>query len=390
MRQVVVVGASLGGLRAGEALRDFGYEGRLVIVGDEAHMPYNRPPLSKQLLEGTMADSECMFAADSVEADWRLGVGAVGLDLSTRRVRLSGGGEVAYDGLVIATGASARSWPGVPLPATANVFSLRTLDDALALRAAVAEPRRNVVVLGAGFIGCEVAATLRKAGHEVAVVDVAAFPMGPLGPLLGAHCAQLHERHGVDLRLAAEVVDFESDQRSVRSVGLRDGTRLVCDVLLIATGAVPNTGWLRASGLDRDPGIVCDAWCSPTGHPEIVCVGDVASFPSSHANGGRLRVEHWSNAVEQARVAAENLLNGRSTRFDPVPSFWSDQYGIKIQAVGMPAVGEDSALIQGSQESGRFVVGYGRAGRLVAAVAFDYARAIPGLRRQIHAGAAFP
>jgi 3-phenylpropionate/trans-cinnamate dioxygenase ferredoxin reductase subunit len=388
VRRIVVLGASLGGLRTAQALRDLGFAGALTIVGREPHMPYDRPPLSKQFLEGAMTVEECTLPTDGLDAEWRLGAEAVRLDPSSRQVLIDDGRVIDYDGLVLATGASARPWPGAPLRPAPNVFTLRTLDDALALREAVAGRGCRIVVLGGGFVGCEVAATLRPAGHEIDVVDLAPWPMAPLGPTLGEYCAGLHRAHGVGVHTGAVVAGFGEDGDRIASVQLQGGADLGLDLLLVATGSVPNTGWLRDSGLEHDPGVVCDSSCSPPGHPEIVCVGDIATFPSSLVEGRRLRVEHWSNAVEGAMVAAQNLLGGPIAAFDPVPSFWSDQFGIKIQAVGVPTLSDETALLEGSLESRRFVMGFGRSGRLIAAVGFDSPRAIPRYRRGIQQGVA--
>jgi 3-phenylpropionate/trans-cinnamate dioxygenase ferredoxin reductase subunit len=364
-RRVAVVGASLAGLRAAEALRAEGFDGALTIVGAEPHRPYNRPPLSKELLAGTVGHDEVhLQATGEIDADWRLGVAATGLDLDAREVELADGARIPFDGLVIATGSDAR-----PLGAGApdGVHLLRTLDDSLRLRAAL-EAGERVAVVGAGFIGCEVAATAQALGCEVTMIDVAPAPMeARLGPLLGAWAARFHEARGVRLVLGVGVDGFEDDGGRLRAIRLADGTRVEADVAVVGLGSVPNTGWLAGSGVPLGDGVVCDAALAVEGVPGVVAAGDVASWP--HA-GVRLRVEHWSNAVEQGMWAARTLLHGGETAgdFRTLPSFWSDQHGVRIQSIGLPALGTDSVVVDGSPDEDRFVVVYARDARVVGAV----------------------
>jgi NADPH-dependent 2,4-dienoyl-CoA reductase/sulfur reductase-like enzyme len=370
-RRIVVVGASLAGLRAAEGLRKEGFEGELVIVGDEPHRPYNRPPLSKQFLAGGMEDGEVeLRPVVELDAEWRLGVAATGLDLHTRRLALSDGSELGFEGLVVATGATAR-----PLAAANGscadldaVFALRTLDDSCRLRAAL-DQASTLTVVGAGFIGCEVAATARALGLEVTMVDIAPAPMQPrVGELVAAWAAGLHQRSGVRLALGSGVAAIERDGRGCR-IQLSDGTRLGSDLAVVGLGSVPSTGWLERSGVPLGDGVICDSSLAVKGVPGVVAAGDVVRWP--HAPAGELvRIEHWSNAVEQGAWAARTLLHGseRAGAFQTLPSFWSDQHGVRIRALGLPGLADQSVLVEGSLEEGGFLVVYGRGGRVVGAL----------------------
>ncbi|HEY8582707.1 MAG TPA: FAD-dependent oxidoreductase [Capillimicrobium sp.] len=387
MDRLVVVGASLAGLRAAEAARAAGFEGEVVLVGDEPHRPYNRPPLSKELLAGEHAPDQCAFpSADALDADWRLGVPAAGLDRARRAVLLADGEEIAYDRLIVATGCRARAWPGAgaDLP---GVFTLRGLDDAIALRAAL-EQRPRLAIVGAGFVGCEVASTARKHGLDVTLVDVAPQPMLPLGPELGARCADLHRAHGVDLRLGAGVAGLRGGAR-VEAVELADGTAISADVVVIALGAQPNTEWLADSGLRLDPGVVCDATLTAAGDPDVLAAGDLASWPHPLAGGDRVRVEHWTVAGEHGRLAGRNAVAapGERAAHESPPYFWSDQHGVKIQAAGFPARADRLEILEASDDGARLVAAGARDGRLVGIVAFSAAKRLAWYRRQLAAGA---
>ena len=366
MQRLVVVGASLAGLRAAQAARAAGFEGELVVVGDEEHPPYTRPPLSKELLAGVQTPDDCAFPA-RFEAEWRLGIAAVGLDRERRVVRLADGDEVLYDRVIVATGCRAREWPGAE-----GVHMLRSLDDALRLKAALAE-RPRVAIVGGGFIGCEVAATARKQGLEVTVVDIAPYPMVPLGAELGARCADMHREHGVDLRLGVGV-----EALSATRIELTDGTRIDADLVVAALGAVPNSEWLGAAG-----GVACDATLTTLEDPDVLGAGDVISWPHPLADGEQVRVEHWTTAAEHGQLAGKNALLPASERAPHVlpPYFWSDQYDVKIQAVGFPARAERLEILE--SEGNRFVAAGARDGRLVGVVAFNAAKRLGWYRRQL-------
>ena len=380
MRRLVVIGASLAGLRAAQAARAAGFDGDLVMVGDEPHLPYTRPPLSKELLAGEHTVDRVALPVDKVEAEWRLGASAASLDRHGRRVVLADGEEIAYDRLIVATGSRARSWPGAGAELD-GVHVLRDLDDALALRAAF-DRRPRVAIVGAGFIGCEVAQTARKAGLEVTLIDVAATPMVPLGPELGAWCAGLHRDHGVDLRLGTGVAGLLGQGR-VEAVELTGGERVAADVVVVGLGAVPNTEWLAGSGLQLDPGISCDATLTAAGDADILAAGDIVSWPHPLAGGEAIRIEHWTVAVEQGQLAGRNVLLAPDARkpYDAAPYFWSDQYDVKIQALGLPERAERLELVECLPDRSRVVYAGERDGHLVGVIAINAARRL-GYYRQ--------
>jgi 3-phenylpropionate/trans-cinnamate dioxygenase ferredoxin reductase component len=254
---LVIVGASLAGMRAAQAARNADYEGELTLIGEEQHMPYTRPPLSKDLLAGIDDVGSCHFPADGLEVTWRLGERATALDSGARRVMLDGGEAVEYDQVVLATGCRARPWPG-PGGELEGVYTLRHLDDALALQRALAG-RPKLAIVGAGFIGCEVAASARKLGIDVTLVDIAPLPMPGLGEVIGERCVQMHREHGVDLRLGTGITALHGNATGhVEAIELGDGTRIDAQVVVVALGAIPNTEWLEGSRLTLEPGVLCD------------------------------------------------------------------------------------------------------------------------------------
>ncbi len=386
-RNYVIVGTSLAGLSAAETLRSSGYEGQLVMVGQENHMPYDRPPLSKQVLNGKWAPEQAFLREeadyDKLGAVWKLGRRAASLDLQARAVILEDGESIAFDGLVIATGAAPRRLPGIA--DLEGVHVLRTLDDAMAIRKQL-EGGPRVCVVGAGFIGAEVAAACRARGLEVTVIEAMAAPLAQiLPPELASACVRLHRDHGVDLRCGATVEGFEGHGR-VEAVRLAGGQRVAADVVIVGIGVIPETGWLASSGLIIDNGLVCDATLA-TAVPGIVAAGDVARWP--HALFGEtMRIEHWTNALDQGAAAARRLLRGDdyTQPFAPVPYVWSDQYETKIQMVGRIKSSDEVRVVHGSPEDGRFVALTGRAGRLVGAMAFNEPRKLMGWRQPIAAG----
>jgi 3-phenylpropionate/trans-cinnamate dioxygenase ferredoxin reductase subunit len=394
---VVVVGASLAGLRAAETLRREGYDGRLVLVGAESHEPYDRPPLSKQVLAGEVdVDRIALRQAgyDDLDLELRLGVRAVALDAAAREVTTADGRgtteTVRFDGLVVATGAAPRLLPSMlDAPVPDGVFVLRSLDDALAVRDRLAAGPK-VVVVGAGFIGSEVAATCRMRGLDVSVLEALPAPLvRGLGPVLGAVCGELHRDHGVDLRLNVGVAGFEGAGR-VERVRLDDGTTVDADLVVVGVGVAPVTDWLEGSGLVIDNGVVCDATLLAA--PGIVAAGDVARWPNPLFDGEPARLEHWTNASDQGVAAARRLLHGDGgapEEFAPVPFVWSDQYDRKIQTAGHFRGDDDMEIVHGSLEERRFVAVFGRGGRLVGTLGFSMPAKLMQYRRMIAERASF-
>ncbi len=385
---VTIVGASLAGLNAAEALRREGFDGPVTLIGAESHPPYDRPPLSKQVLAGdwdpdraALTDSE-ELASDGIEA--RLGVRAAGLDVATRELTLDTGETVAFDGLVIATGARCRTLGGTE--GLDGVHVLRSLDDCLALRADFDATPQRVVVVGAGFIGAEVAATARGRGLEVTLVEALPTPLGRvLGDEMGQVCADVHRDHGVDLRTGVGVDGISGDGR-VQQVRLSDGSVVDADVVVVGIGVIPNTEWLEGSGLEIDNGVVCDPTCLAAAG--VVAAGDVARWPNE-LFGETMRVEHWDNAAQQGSHAARRLLDESVGPFTPVPWFWSDQYDRKIQLAGRVRPDDEVRVVNGSVDERRFAAIYGRAGRITGVLGFNRPRHVMRYRALIEQRATY-
>ena len=398
---VAVVGASLAGLRAAETLRAEGHTGAIVLIGAEPHLPYDRPPLSKQFLAGTWGLERVLLRpAEKIAAlglELRLGHSAGGLDVEGHTLELDDGSTVGFDGLVLATGAHPRLLPGPRQ--IAGVHVLRTLEDSIALGHAIRQEGARVVVVGAGLIGSEVAATCHALGADVTVVEALAQPVERvLGAEMGAVCGELHADHDVTLLTEAGVAALRSTGAgagadasvgdAVNGVELDDGRVLDADVVVIGIGVVPTTQWLEGSGLEIDNGVVADATLHVA--DDIVVAGDMARW-FDESLGTHVRIEHWTNAVEQGVAAARSLLAGRSdaTPYVPVPYFWSDQYETKIQVLGHPSPDDDVVVVEGALQERRFVALYGRAGKFTAALGFSRPRQLMGYRALLEAGASF-
>ncbi|WP_329289831.1 NAD(P)/FAD-dependent oxidoreductase [Streptomyces pseudovenezuelae] len=379
---IVVAGASMGGLRAAEQLRAAGWTGRITVVGDEPHMPYNRPPLSKEVLAGRAPLASLAFTpkASAADVEWRLGARIVASRLAERTVSLDDGSVLPYDGLVVATGMRPRRL-GCPGPLTGR-HTVRTIDDAQGLRDELTRPGARVVVVGAGFIGCEVAATAVALGvAEVTVVDPLPLPMvGPLGELLGRALLKRHEERGVRFALGTGVAGFAGEDR-VTGVVLSDGTVLEADVVVESVGSVANTEWLDGNGLDLSDGVLTDGLLRVGGRPEVVAVGDVARFPNARYDGVPRRVEHWSIPTDTAKHAARTLVGTEQAPFAPLPTFWSDQHEFRLQSFGAPALGKDDVRILDGDPEGDVLVGYHTGGRLVGVVALGGHAAATGAAR---------
>jgi NADPH-dependent 2,4-dienoyl-CoA reductase/sulfur reductase-like enzyme len=381
--RIAVVGASLAGLRAVEFLRRAKFAGQLVLIGDEEHPPYDRPPLSKEVLRDERAQERLALrrkSYDDLNVELMLGRRAVSLDTDAREIRLEGGSTVSFDGMVIATGGHVRKLPNQPR--IEGIHTLRTLDDSLAIRAAL-QTKPRVAVIGAGFIGAEVAASARQLGLEVTMIEALETPLArSLGPRLGRILQEAHERRGVRVHCGRRVEGFEGVDR-VESLLLDDGTRVECDLVVVGVGVVPSVSWLAGSGIELEDGVRCDETLAAS-VPAVVAAGDVANWYNPLFEE-RMRVEHWTNAVEQARHAVSTLLSapGEAKPFESVPMFWSDQFDIKIQGVGRPRPTDDLVLAGGAPESEKFIALYGRAGRLIGAVAFNQPPKLIQLRKLI-------
>lgn len=373
VKRVVVVGASLGGLSTAAALRRNGFDGSVTLIGNEADEPYDRPPLSKQLLSGAWDVARTSLHTQQELADLglelRLGQRARALDTSAKAVELADGEQVPYDALVIATGVSPRTLPG-----TAEVdgmFTLRTRADALAIRHAL-DKRPRVAVIGGGFVGAEVAAEARRRDLPVTLIEAMPVPLSRgLGQRMGEVCARLHVRQGVRV-LCGSTVTAVHGTPGVEAVRLSDGSIVEADLVVVGIGATPAVDWLAGSGLALDDGVVCDSFCRASA-PDVYAVGDVCRW--LHPDEGRLaRAEHWTNAREQAATVAHNLLNPAAPRAHcPVPYVWSDQYGVRIQVAGRSS--DDVHVVYQSDDlDGGLLALYRQGDRLVGALAVNAAK----------------
>jgi len=366
LNRVVIVGASLAGLRAAETLRNEGFDGEVVIVGAEPHRPYDRPPLSKKLLAGEWDPDRIELRRpdtfDELDVEWRFGVAGAGLDPSAGILHLTDGTDLAYDGCIIATGATCRRLP--EQSRYGHVHEVRTLDDAMRLRAEIADGGKHVVVIGAGFIGLEVAATAKQLGNDVTVLEGGAAPlMRGLGEEMGAAIGSMHEARGVVLRCGVQVDRLHDDGVLLAAPGGEtdsEGELIEADVVVVGIGVVPATAWLGDSGLQLRDGVVCDETLNALDADGnvvagVYAAGDVLRWPNS-LFGEEMRVEHWTNAAEQGSAAATNLLSAAGRRaeepeaYAPVPFFWSDQFDIRVQFLGRAAADDQVEVVLGSTE----------------------------------------
>lgn len=390
---VAIAGAGLAGARVAQELRTGGHDGPITLIGAERHAPYDRPPLSKALLAGGgTAESVRLLAPEEwagLGVDLVLGRAATGLDVESRKLSLAGGELLAYDHVVIATGATPRPLPGSA--GMAGVHVLRTVDDVVAIRAGLTETTR-VVVVGAGVLGCEVAASLRGAGHAVTVVEPLPGPLWTLLDPAAAHrVRQWHESRGVAMHVDRRVARLHATGDRVDAVVLDDGTELPATLVVVAIGAAPDTRWLAKSGLSVDDGVLCDEYGAALNMNAgmdidgVWAAGDVARvrYPS-----GLVRAEHWTNAVDMARTVATNILTGRRARLaDPRSAYvWSDQYGLKLQVVGRPSVSDEAQVVHENPATGAFLTLYGRDGRLVGAAGANQARGVMLARAKLVTG----
>ncbi len=380
MHAVVVVGASLAGLRAVETLRTAGYDGAITVIGEERHLPYDRPPLSKRLLAGDWEADRIMLRKPddmgSLDATWRLGSAATALDLTDRCVRLGDGTKVPFDGAILATGARARMLPNQA--DHAHLVVLRTLDDSLALRQRLVGGGQRVVVVGAGFIGLEVAATARVLGNDVLVLEAAPAPlMRGLGSTMGNAVAAVHADHGVEVRCGVVIEGFAPG-----AVLTDGGWHETADVVVVGVGVSPATEWLDGSGLTVSDGVVCHPDLS-TGAPLVYAAGDMVRWHNALFEED-MRVEHWTNAAEQGAAAASNLLaeslGQRTTPYAPVPFFWSEQYDRRIQFLGRSHAEHEVRVVAGAVDDRQFVALYGDGHRLRGVLGMNMPRQVMPFR----------
>ncbi|TCP51868.1 3-phenylpropionate/trans-cinnamate dioxygenase ferredoxin reductase subunit [Tamaricihabitans halophyticus] len=385
MDTIAVVGASLAGFSTAQQLRAIGFDGRLVLIGSEAQLPYDRPPLSKGFLTGELTADDLPLAEqtdfDELAAEWELGRTAVALRPEQAAVELDDGRTIEADGVVVATGASPRSLPGTE--GIAGIHLLRSLADAERLRADLSTGSPRVAIIGAGFIGAEVAASCRTLGLDTTLIDTTELPLaGLLGDEFAGVCARMHTEHGVQLRYGAKVSELRTDGSRVTGVALSTGELIDADVVLVGIGVAPNIDWLAGSGLALGDGVLCDSGCV-TSNPAVVAVGDVANVYRPD-RGTRARTEHWTSATQQAATAAGNLLLSNTTQeVQSVPYFWSDQHGVRIQFAGTPQPADEITVVDGAVDDRRFVANYVRDGQLVAVLALNNPRAFARARRAI-------
>ncbi|MBB6407190.1 NAD(P)/FAD-dependent oxidoreductase [Arthrobacter sp. AZCC_0090] len=389
VRRLVVVGASLAGVQAVRAARRAGFAGEIILIGDEERLPYDRPPLSKGFLNDDRDVPyfhDAALYADELDATLLLGEGASALIPSEQAV-LVGGERVHYDALVLATGATPRVLP--EYASVPGVHTLRSVDDALAIREAI-EAGREITILGAGFIGAEIASAARKRRGQVTIIEASMFPLErALGQQMGQSISKMHRRNGVDLRCGVTITEVNADANGLRGAILSDGTTLSTDLLLVSIGASPATSWLKDSGIAMNPdgGIVCDEFLE-TSIPGVFAAGDIAHWPNG-AMGAPMRLEHWTSANEQGNVAGRNAVSATErSAYSTVPYFWSDWYGNRIQFAGR-AGREQPEVVFGAVEDDRFVALYRSGDRLIGALAVNEPSKIMKDRRRIAIGASW-
>ena len=391
LEHVFVVGSSIAGVRACGGLRAEGFEGAITLVGSETHQPYDRPPLSKKVLSGEWEPDRIALVRpeelDKLQLQLRLGVPAVALSTAERTLTLRDGSSLSYDGLVLATGAATRRLPDQL--EHDSIFELRTLDDSLALRSRIDAGGLRVTIIGAGFIGLEVAATAKALGNEVVVLEGAPAPLTRgLGAEMGRAVTLLHADNGVPVRCGVQVAGIEETGSGQHGgaliVRLSDGEAVASDLIVVGIGVTPVTGWLEGSGLELRDGIVCDATLN-AGPIGVYAAGDVARWPNAQFDGEEMRVEHWTNASEQGLIAARNMLavarGDEPEPYNSVPFFWSEQYGVRIQFIGRAAGDDDIRIVKGSVEERSFLALYGSKGVLRGALGVAMAKPVMQCRR---------
>jgi 3-phenylpropionate/trans-cinnamate dioxygenase ferredoxin reductase component len=378
---IVVVGASLAGLRAAEAVREAGFDGELTVLGEEQSMPYDRPPLSKEVLAGEKGAEEVLLPVpDGLGARWLLGERAVGLDPEAKLVHTASGAEVPYSALILATGSAPRRLPGLE-PDGERVLELRTIEDALRLSAAL-DGARRLLIVGSGFIGVEVASAARARGVEVSVVPLDP-PLVAAGHLVSQAAEALLRRHGVALYKERTVAALQRRDGGVLAT-LDEGTTIEASLAVVAVGAAPNVEWLEGSGLQLEDGVVCDAELRAVGAECVYAAGDVARWPNPLFAGRPMRIEHWANAIEQGDAVGAAVVKGEDAEpFVSLPSVWSDHFGTRLQVVGLPALADEFEVEAGSLEAGEFAAIANLDGNPVGAIGYGMRREFAKLRARV-------
>lgn len=387
--RVVIVGGSVAGLAAAEGLRGAGFTGEIAVISAEAAPAYDRPPLSKRLLTGELEPADILLPAaarlDNLQIDLLPATAATRLDTDSRLVMLSDGRALSFSGLILATGSRPRQVPGQP--DAAGLHLLRTLDDALRLRTELI-PGSRVAIIGAGFIGSEIASSARRRGAHVTVLEVASWPLARvLGSSIGGRFESLHRAHKAHLRCGVTISGIETDDGRVSGIRLDDGDFIPADVAVVGAGAVPVVSWLEGSRLPVADGVICDPALRAA--PGIYAAGDIARWP--HPLFGPIRVEHWTNAVDSGHHAARNLaaeLRGEPpTPYSAIPYVWSDQYDVKVQMAGWSTGADEVECFEADGD--RLLVLFARAGRLVAVMTWNWPRELGLFRRRIAAATSF-
>ncbi|WP_020643677.1 NAD(P)/FAD-dependent oxidoreductase [Amycolatopsis balhimycina] len=375
--RIVIAGAGLAGLRAAERLRELGFDGEVVVLGAEPGIAYHRPALSKQLLTGAVSRADTLLADPlEVDAEWRFDTPVTAVSPQKQVVHLRDE-ELPYDGLIIATGVEPRRMPGAP-HGHPRVVVVRTLADTIALQRALASNPGPVAVIGDGFIGCEVASSLREMNRDVVLFGRSrALLADVLGPDIGDWLTALHTARGVHLELGTTIRRWRPAPTHV-GLEFADGRALEVACVVVAVGSVPAVSWLRGAKLPLDDGVVCGPTCHVVGSSTIVAAGDVARWPNLRFDPAPQRDEHWLNAVEMSRAAAQNLLAGPqgSPAYTPVPRYWSEQHGVRIQVAGRPALATDTVLLESPVPGTRPITGFVRNGKLVGLIGLDSPAAV--------------
>jgi NADPH-dependent 2,4-dienoyl-CoA reductase/sulfur reductase-like enzyme/ferredoxin len=398
--RIVIVGASLAGLKAAEQLRAEGFTGTLTMISDEPEEPYDRPPLSKQVQTGWVRSADTTLPRRrEIDADWKRGVAATALDLERNVVALADGQEVEFDRLLITTGVRAHPWHVPEEAALDGVFTIRTRADATGLRERLMNKPSRVLVVGSGFTGSEMASICVELGIPVTVAEAGPAPLvGALGGVIGRISAEIMREHGVDLRTNTMVTSLQGEDGRLRRAQLSDGTTIDVDVAVVALGGIRNVEWLESSGLAVGVwGLACDAGCrvfdaNGLVTDDVFVAGDVARQPQPMFGYQFLAMEHWGNAVTQAEVAAHNMISTESDRWPhlEMPAFWSLQFGNNIKSVGVPVIADQIVLTQGSYDSRHFVAAYGYKGRIVGAVSWNQGKWLDFYQKLIEQAAPFP